>query len=150
MRRLHPPADAALFRRLRLAALAEAPHAFGSTLARERDRPLDAFAERLASSVVLAAFLGDDAVAIGGVRREDDPYLATLWGLHVAPQARRQGIGRALLDALVAAAPEGVREVRLTVAAANAPALALYERAGFRRCGMEDREVVMRKEALLF
>ncbi len=148
IRRLHGEADAALFRHLRLAALAEAPHAFGSTLARERDWPLDAFAARLAGSVVLAVFVGEDALAVGGVRLGEDARSATLWGLHVVPQARRRGVARALLDALVAAAPAG--EVRLTVAAGNAPALALYEGAGFRRCGMAEGEVEMRKEALLF
>ncbi|HMA38177.1 MAG TPA: GNAT family N-acetyltransferase [Chloroflexia bacterium] len=51
----------------------------------------------------------------------------------VVPAWRRQGVGRALLAALLAQArAAGLQDVRLEVAAANAPARRLYESAGFQ------------------
>jgi ribosomal protein S18 acetylase RimI-like enzyme len=51
----------------------------------------------------------------------------------VVPAWRRRGLGRALLARLLAAARDaGLHDVRLEVAAANTPAQALYQQAGFR------------------
>ncbi len=60
-----------------------------------------------------------------------------LLNVAVHPDARRQGIGRALMDAVVA---HGRRHrcltVTLEVRRSNAPAQALYDRFGFRRVGL--------------
>ena len=54
----------------------------------------------------------------------------------VAPSARRQGVGRQLLDALLAVAREKNSEsVFLEVRESNAPARKLYENAGFQPTG---------------
>lgn len=54
----------------------------------------------------------------------------------VAPEARRRGIGDALLSAAVALAREaGLACLQLEVRAGNAPALALYEKRGFQAVG---------------
>ena len=61
---------------------------------------------------------------------------AEILSLGVLPAARRLGLGRALLDALVAqAATHGMQEVFLEVAADNPAGIGLYEAAGFRRVG---------------
>jgi ribosomal-protein-alanine N-acetyltransferase len=53
--------------------------------------------------------------------------------LAVAPEVRRQGYATALLQAVMAEAEtEGAVKATLEVRASNAPALALYERLGFR------------------
>lgn len=50
----------------------------------------------------------------------------------VLPEARRRGVGRALIEHVVAwTAAAGGRRVTLEVAAGNATARRLYERAGF-------------------
>jgi GNAT superfamily N-acetyltransferase len=49
-------------------------------------------------------------------------------GVGVAPEARRQGVGRALMDAVLELAPP---TVTLEVLEQNEPARALYERLGF-------------------
>lgn len=61
---------------------------------------------------------------------------AELLNIVVAPQLRRQGIGRALLRALRAALAPAVCCLHLEVRAGNAPAIALYEGEGFVRVGV--------------
>lgn len=79
-------------------------------------------------------------------------------GMGVHPVWRRAGLGRALLEATLAdARARGFERIELEVYAANAPAIRLYERAGFavegtrRRCrrldGVVDDAVLM---AVLF
>ena len=53
-------------------------------------------------------------------------------GMGVVSEARRRGLGRALMEAAIEEArARGVRELRLEVLEQNAPALALYRRLGF-------------------
>jgi len=57
-------------------------------------------------------------------------------GLMVSREARRQGVGRALLDGAVDwARGAGIRKLELHVFPWNTPALALYESFGFEREG---------------
>ncbi|MDO5658952.1 MAG: GNAT family N-acetyltransferase [Paracoccus sp. (in: a-proteobacteria)] len=61
---------------------------------------------------------------------------AELLTLAVAPEARRGGIGRALVTRFAHAARDrGATAAFLEVAADNAPALALYHRAGWQDAG---------------
>lgn len=61
---------------------------------------------------------------------------AELLTIAVAPEARRQGLGTALLAAFTAAAAaRGAETAFLEVAADNAPALALYLGAGWHETG---------------
>lgn len=120
-------------RSVRLAALAEAPEAFGSTLA-DAERLGEADwreqLERLATFV--AVDVGEDVgMARGSLHDGDagDAYLISMW---VAPQARGRGIGAALIHAVVTwAAEAGCRRVLLDVADDNRAAVALYRQAGF-------------------
>ena len=58
-------------------------------------------------------------------------------GLGVVPAARRRGVGRQLMDAVLAAASGvGMRRVSLEVLEPNTGAIALYERLGFERTRM--------------
>ena len=53
--------------------------------------------------------------------------------LAILPDARGAGVGRALIEGVEAElAKLGVDDLRLTVMAANSPALAFYERLGFQ------------------
>jgi ribosomal-protein-alanine N-acetyltransferase len=66
-------------------------------------------------------------------------HLAPEWELEnivVAPSARRQGLGKRLLDALLAAARRtNSTTVFLEVRESNAAARSLYEKAGFEQTG---------------
>jgi ribosomal protein S18 acetylase RimI-like enzyme len=64
----------------------------------------------------------------------------------VAPHARRRGIGRALVAALLAAA--GAQRAHLEVRASNRGAIALYERAGFVASGLRKRYYADAEDAL--
>jgi hypothetical protein len=75
-------ADAAVYRLIRLAALKGDPHAFGSTYVIEAQRPLEHFAERVASCVVLAAYLGGELVGMAGFKQHEgarDRHKAFVW-----------------------------------------------------------------------
>ncbi|MDA8048881.1 MAG: GNAT family N-acetyltransferase [Rhodospirillales bacterium] len=70
--------------------------------------------------------------------------------LAVAPEARRLGLGRALLQwAMVEAVQAGAKRIVLEVAATNAPARALYTGAGFREVGRRRAYYADRSDALV-
>ena len=73
---------------------------------------------------------GGELLGVVGLEHvsEDEVLIARLF---VAPSAFRRGVGTALVGHALAAARG--RRVRVGTAAANRPALALYERLGFRR-----------------
>ncbi len=68
-------------------------------------------------------------------------YSGVAWeSVYVAEAARGRGIGRALLEALIPAAESaGYWTLFAGVLADNAPSLALHERLGFRRVGVQER-----------
>lgn len=104
------------------------------------------FETRLAREFVLGAFARADGaegdlLGIGGLARLSGAKLrhkALVWGMYVHDAARGLGIGRVILEGLLAHARcEGVEIVQLTVAAHNTRALRVYERSGFTVYGIE-------------
>jgi ribosomal protein S18 acetylase RimI-like enzyme len=80
----------------------------------------------------------------GGVRGfatvEHEPWHArlVLWFLYVAPEWRRRGVGRALLERVEAYGREvGARHVWLETSNVNVPGVAAYERLGYALCGAD-------------
>jgi ribosomal protein S18 acetylase RimI-like enzyme len=72
------------------------------------------------------AFDGDEAVGIANLAVRGGR--GWIGGIGVIPSARRRGVGRALMEALLAEAPP---RVTLEVIEANEPARRLYEELGF-------------------
>jgi phosphinothricin acetyltransferase len=70
-----------------------------------------------------------------------DVYAGVAWeSVYVDAAARGRGVGSALLAALVSASEEaGVWTLLAGVLVENLPSLALHERAGFRRIGVQER-----------
>lgn len=67
----------------------------------------------------------------------DGPQSAYLYDFAIAPTHRRRGYGAAALGAVEGLARRmGARQVALNVMGWNAPARALYEKAGFRIAGI--------------
>lgn len=111
------------------------------TVADER-RYLRALRRYPHAAVYVAEADGGEVVARLSLARDPHPasaHVADL-GLMVAETWRRRGIGRALLEqAEVWARRAGVRKLELHVFPWNAPAIALYESAGYEREGLRRR-----------
>lgn len=145
------PEDAAEYQALRLRGLAQDPHAFASSHAEEVGTPLDEIARRLRprpSGAVFGAFVDGRLAGLAGLEREALAKLshkATLWGMYVAPECRRHGLGAQLLSQVLPFAWQslGVVQVNLGVHTANVAALALYRRFGFEVWGTEAGALVV-------
>jgi ribosomal protein S18 acetylase RimI-like enzyme len=126
-------------RDLRLRALSTDETAFGQTLADARRRTDDEwrfYGENTAGSVTFVAV--DDAGRFVGMARgrELDARDAGLFGMWVAPEARRGGVGRRLVESVVAwARTRGVARIVLDVATDRPAPQALYVACGFRDTG---------------
>ena len=94
----------------------------------------------IADGITLVAAEGDDLVGMTGLGREDDFWV--MWKLYVLPNHQGKGIGKALLDAAVAALPEGTPELLLDVLVTNEKAIGFYRSQGFREPSrVPDREL---------
>jgi ribosomal protein S18 acetylase RimI-like enzyme len=136
-----PSADEwARTRAIRLAALADTPDAFGSTLAGEVDQDEAFWRRRLlrADAVTLIVTLdGRDAAIVVVAPEDEDPTVAGIFSVWVAPFARGRGVGDALMTAaLDNARGRGFRRVVLEVGEHNVHAQALYTRHGFVATGL--------------
>lgn len=140
---------------LRLRALADHPDAFGSDLDETLDVGEAAARARFAprqhnpANQVFGAFT-DAGTLVGvagivGSDRRKQRHRMYIWGVYVTPEARGDGVGRRLIEACVSHARTvpGVRQVHLTVASHNAAAIAIYERCGFVRHGIDPRALVL-------
>ncbi len=134
--------DGPAIRELRLRALRADPDAFASTLEREEAYTDEDWREWAAEDVAgpagatfLAFLAGAPVGLVGGYRSADDGRfrIVAMW---VAPEARRRGIGRRLLDAVEGwIAASGGDAAWLAVADRAPAARRLYERAGYAETG---------------
>jgi ribosomal protein S18 acetylase RimI-like enzyme len=136
--------DWAQLRAARLAALAEAPYAFFSTLAQEEQFAEETWRERAGRGTTFAAWDGDAIVglATGLDRGADGWHLVGMW---VSPKLRGSGVADRLVGAVCDAARQsGATSVTLWVTEVNGRARAFYRRLGFVPTG--DRQVVRPEE----
>ena len=141
VRRLRPD-EAAAFREIRLEALRSSPESFGASFEVEEAKPLEWFAERLSSFEVFGACRGGDLLGVAGFGTYSGPKLAHkgfLWTMFVRPHARRRGVGRRLVEAVIERAGRSVEVLLLTVTNSNTPARRLYVGLGFDEYGIERR-----------
>jgi len=138
-------ADAPAYRMVRLAGLQEMPTAFASSYEDERGWPLSTYEKRLDTKPdrgTFGAFDGPKLIGIVTLVRESMPKLmhkAHIVGMYVLPEARGLSAGRKLLHYAVdlARSIPDIRQINVSANAANAPALRLYESAGFQVFGRE-------------
>lgn len=138
------PDEATALYWLRLRALAEDPDAFDQTVEDAEEKGLAPMAELVSSAttgrdLVLVAEDRDQWVGLVIVSRSRRPrsqHRARLWGMWVAPEMRRQGVGSALLsEAVQWCQAQAVEMVDLWVVTDHHEAIHVYERSGFRICG---------------
>ena len=121
-------------RALRLAALADSPDAFDSSLAREESRTEQDWRAALREGGQRLAWLDDRPVGMArGTRHRDEHHLVGMW---VSPAARGSGAAGALVDAVVGWARElAAPRLYLWVVGANEAATRLYVERGFAPTG---------------
>jgi len=135
--RILSPDDWQLWRSVRLAALAEAPDAFGSRLQDWADAAEDRWRERLTipGAVDLVAIETETNAPVGmvtGTPDLQDCGRAQIISLWVDPAARGHGVATTLITAVAHwAAREGARTLTLSVMPNNDAARLTYERNGF-------------------
>ncbi|MCA6093524.1 GNAT family N-acetyltransferase [Streptomyces sp. SCA3-4] len=138
--RVLTPDDWPLWRHLRLAALADAPYAFGSRLADwqgDGDRE-ERWRGRLAvpGSYNLVALLDGRPVGMASGVPGETPGAAQLISMWVGGQARGRGVGDRLVGEVEAwARRTGAGTLRLAVVPGNDRAFALYRRNGLHDTG---------------
>jgi RimJ/RimL family protein N-acetyltransferase len=156
--------DAAVFRELRLRALREDPIPFLASYEAEAVLTVQDVASKLRAGAVGTDVLGAfrEGVLIGtlGFYRHGPikaRHRASLWGMYVAPEERRQGIGKALILEAISRLREiaDVEQVELTVVAGEHPARRLYLTLGFEvqgtlRRAMKTEGTYFDEEELVF
>jgi GNAT superfamily N-acetyltransferase len=124
-------------REVRLAALREAPYAFGSTYAREASFTEEQWRGRISDrSVTFFAYLPEnlEPAGLAGVYVADG--VADVVSMWVRPSARGRAVGEALIEATADwAKARDHTALLLWVTESNAPARRLYERCGFAPTG---------------
>lgn len=144
--------DWAIWRELRLRALADAPEAFGTTLEEVLGRDTEEH-WRAGVTAPMVPFLVEADGAPAGMGRlllDDAGEVTELISVWIASEARGRGAGRALLDAAVEHHAAHLADTRLLLAVVetNAPARRLYERGGFVVIGPnpeDDAELLMER-----
>src|SRR3569832_2002775 len=139
--------DAPAYRTLRLRSFREHPEAFTTSYEELERQPLADTEKRMKAFNMKFWGAFDDGRLCGYVglvreTRAKSRHKATLVGMYVEPEYAGRGIGRELVDRLVAEArADGLVLIVLTVTAGNERASGLYERCGFRSFGIEPKAI---------
>jgi RimJ/RimL family protein N-acetyltransferase len=127
--------DVDLYRPVRAEALSAHPEAFGQSPEEFAQRGHQELAELLDRLDFFGAFDPDGSLvglmAFDQGNRPRDRHRGWLLQVYVLPRMRGTGCAQALLEAVIAHAQSRVRQLHLSVASGNEPALRLYQKAGF-------------------
>jgi RimJ/RimL family protein N-acetyltransferase len=146
IRRLTPD-DAPAYRALRIRALWEFPEAFTSSYEEDERQPMETWEVRLGGEHIMfwGAYEGEQLCGMVGLEREKRPknrHKGIVIGMYVSQEYFGTGMGRALIDALLAEAMAlGLEVLVLTVTEGNEVATNFYAAAGFRSFGIEPRAI---------
>ena len=141
---LHPITQplAAGYKAVRLRALADTPSAFGSTHARESQFTEADWQQRTANLCTpryigyLARRQDEYCGLAASFLNQANPQQAELISMWVAPNHRRTGAGRLLVEAIESwARKNGACTLQLMVTSSNLPSIAFYQRLGFTLTG---------------
>ena len=143
-------ADAVAYRALMLEAYEHAPDAFTTTAAERRIEPESWWVRRIGSTDGLATSFGawQDKNLVGTVALEYSAkpktrHSALVLGMYVQPAQRANGIGLALMKAVINAAStrSEILSLTLTLTEGNEPALRLYQSVGFVTWGLQPHAI---------
>ena len=136
--------DAEAYRELRLEGLSRHPGAFGASYADDARCSLSDWRARLATGGTFGAFRDGSLLGTAGLLRHDAEktrHKAVLVGVYVRDGARGTGLGRALVEAVIAEARGEFEQILASVGADNEAARRLYEDLGFRSWGLQPRSL---------
>lgn len=135
--------DVDAYRAIRLKALTDYPESYGTSPDNFAARPREALQTMLDRMAVFGVVTAAGALAgIVAYARDDgerETHRGWLLQVYVQPQMRGTGASLALLEAAVEHARGEVIQLHLMVGAHNAPAIRLYEKAGFSIYGTDPR-----------
>ncbi len=149
--RILTEADAEVFWNIRLRALKDNPESFGASYEEILARGIAGVAQGLRQSETSAsddatfgAFDGSTLIGIVNLQREKEfkrRHKAIIWGMYVPHELRKQGVGKALLEAAIVYArtlPQ-LEKINLSVVLTNKEARHLFISLGFETFGLERR-----------
>ena len=138
--RLLTEADADAWARLRLEGLEQDPEAFSSSVEEHRKLTVEDVKKRLASDpeqhFVVGAFADGDLIGVAGFYRETGPktrHKGHVWGVYVTAAMRGRGLGKSLMEALLACTLHipGLEQIHLAVTSTQVAAAGMYRALGF-------------------
>jgi len=139
------PEDAEIFRNIRLEGLQNAPNAFGADYEQELAYELEEYKKWIANHIIWGGFQKDYLIGIVGLANEISKpkraHKGFIWGMYVRPEFRNQGVGRALIESVLAKAPLNIEQVQITVMSENPWAEKLYKSLGFQTYGHEQESI---------
>ena len=130
------------FKAIRLEALSECPEAFGSSLEEESNLSDAEFEQNFKKSTFFGAIQNNQLVGCTGFficSLSKMSHRGVVFSMYIKNGYRGQGIGNALLNAVITHAKNRVIQLHLTVVTTNQTALKLYQKNGFRIYGTEPR-----------
>jgi ribosomal protein S18 acetylase RimI-like enzyme len=145
-------ADLAAYKQLRDEMLSAHPEAFTSDAAAEQNKEPADYLQRLGldrpdgGQFLLGAWSSGQLLGAIGCERDARlkvRHIGHIVGMMVRSEARRRGVGRALLAALIGEARRcfDIDMLTLTVTAGNTAAIRLYETSGFVAYGTLERAI---------
>ena len=141
------PDDWEKVRALRIRAVKEHPKAFGQTLVEASETTETQWRERFDRDGYILAKRGDEFVGMACYVQEKGEklrHVAFVYSMYVAPEVRRQGVGRALLDGLISdikVKHSEIVKLQINVSVAQPEAHALYKSVGFEDVGILEKEL---------
>ncbi|ALC90766.1 hypothetical protein AM500_13945 [Bacillus sp. FJAT-18017] len=136
--------DASEYQKLRLEELKLHPEAYASSYEEEAARTVEFFEKRLSEleSVTLGAFVNGQlagSVTLFPETKKKLKHRVNLVAMYVAPDFRKSGTGKALVQAALEKAKviPGASHIYLAVTSTNIPAKKLYLSCGFETFGVD-------------
>jgi ribosomal protein S18 acetylase RimI-like enzyme len=133
-------ADAEAWRKLRMEALEHDPEAFSSSVEEHERLSVEDVRKRItddpASRFVVGAFVDGRLAGMAGFYRDQGPktrHKGHISGVYMTAGARRKGIGRRMMQALLERATKltGIEQIQLAVTSTQGAAIGLYRALGF-------------------
>lgn len=139
--------DLNTFFNLRLEALLDSPTAFLASFDEEKKLGAIFYENAMNDNInnlIFGAFIENKLIGFIGIYKEERQktnHKANIWGMYVQPNYRSQGVGKNLLENVIAYAKNTMNclIINISVEATNLHAKKLYESYDFKVWGMEQK-----------